>query len=99
MRVSLLVVTSAVCLCGLTHATVAADMPLKAYAPPVVPPAYDWSGLYVGMNAGGAWSNRSLDIAGMPWHDLFSTEFIGGLQLGYNLHAGHFLAGIEGDLD
>ena len=90
MRVGMFVATSAVCLCGLTHATVAADMPLKAYAPPIVLPAYDWSGLYVGVNAGAGWSNRSPDIAGVDWHDLFSTEFIGGLQLGYNLHSGHF---------
>jgi opacity protein-like surface antigen len=101
MRVSVLVLATAVCLdCGLTSAVLAADMPVKARAyAPLMPPAYDWSGLYIGANVGGGWSNRSLDIAGMAWHDLFSTEFIGGMQLGYNLHAGHFLVGVEGDLD
>jgi outer membrane immunogenic protein len=36
----------------------AADMPLKA--PPLVAPIYDWSGFYVGLNAGGVWDRGNL---------------------------------------
>src|SRR5262245_62986911 len=76
----------------------AADLPVKApvYAPPVL---YNWSGLYLGANIGGAWSNRTLNIAGTAWDDPGSTAFIGGFQLGYNLQAGHFLLGVEGEFD
>src|SRR5215469_9229622 len=81
---------------GVINAAAAADLPVKApvYAPPV---PYNWSGLYLGANVGGAWSNRS--IAGTALGDPFSTALIGGFQLGYNLQAGHFLAGVEGDFD
>lgn len=86
---------------GVTHAATAADLPVKApvYASPVTPPLYNWSGLYLGANLGRAWSNRTLNIAGTAWDDPGSTEFIGGFQLGYNLQAGHFLVGVEGDFD
>src|SRR5215467_16071141 len=77
---------------GVIDAVGAADLSVKtqAYAPPV---PYNWSGLYLGANVGGAWSNRS--IAGTALGDPFSTALIGGLQLGYNLegqrrtHAAH----------
>ncbi|WP_245332589.1 outer membrane protein [Bradyrhizobium erythrophlei] len=40
----------------------AADLPAGTYtkAPAAVAPAYDWSGFYVGVNAGGAWSRADL---------------------------------------
>ena len=73
----------------------AADMPVKA--PPAEPP-YNWSGLYFGANFGGAWTSGSLNI---PGNNLYGgiTEFIGGVQLGYNVQAGRLLLGIEGDVD
>lgn len=74
----------------------AADMPVKA--PPAPPPLYNWSGFYVGANLGGAWTNDSVNI---PGNNLYGglTEFIGGVQAGYNFQAGHFLFGLEGDFD
>src|SRR5215831_109613 len=84
---------------GVTYAAAAADVPIPVYAPPVTPPLYDWSGLYLGANVGGTWSNRTLNVAGTAWDDPGSTAFIGGFQLGYNLQAGHFLVGVEGDFD
>lgn len=83
-----------------TYAGVAAEMPIKApvYAGPVVPPPYNWSGFYLGVNFGGAWSNSLPTIAGVPW-DPGSSRFIGGIEAGYNLQAGPFLIGIEGDFD
>jgi hypothetical protein len=43
----------------------------------VTPPPYNWSGLYLGANVGGAWSNRTLNVAGTAWDDPGSTAFIG----------------------
>ena len=36
----------------------AADLPVGTYtkAPAVVTPVYNWTGFYVGLNAGGAWN-------------------------------------------
>jgi opacity protein-like surface antigen len=74
----------------------AADMPVKA--PPLPSPAYNWSGFYLGANLGGAWTSGSLNI---PGNNLYggTTEFIGGVQAGYNFQAGHLLLGVEGDFD
>ena len=68
------------------------------YQAPIAAPPYNWSGFYVGANFGGGWSNGSLNI---PGNNLYGglTEFIGGVQAGYNFQAGHFLFGVEGDFD
>jgi outer membrane immunogenic protein len=47
----------------------AADLPVRAptKAPVVVPsPVYDWSGFYVGLNAGGGSSHECWDLMGIP---------------------------------
>jgi opacity protein-like surface antigen len=74
----------------------AADMPVKA--PPLPEPLYNWSGAYMGANFGGAWSSGNLNI---PNNNFYGglTEFIAGVQAGYNIQAGHFLFGVEGDFD
>ena len=74
----------------------AADLPVKA--PPIASPLYNWNGFYLGANVGGAWTSGSLNI---PGNNLYGglTEFIGGVQAGYNFQAGHFLFGVEGDFD
>ena len=78
----------------------ASDLPIKApvYKAPIAAPSYNWSGFYVGANFGGGWTNGSLNI---PGNNLYGglTEFIGGVQAGYNFQAGHFLFGVEGDFD
>ena len=78
----------------------ASDLPTKAPVnkAPIAAPPYNWSGFYVGANFGGGWSSGSLNIAGnSPYGGL--TEFIGGVQAGYNYQAGHLLFGVEGDID
>jgi opacity protein-like surface antigen len=78
----------------------ASDLPVKApvYKAPIAAPAYNWSGFYAGVNFGSGWSNGSLNI---PGNNLYGglTEFIGGVQAGYNFQAGHALFGVEGDFD
>ena len=82
---------------GVSVAANAADMPVKA--PPFFPePPYNWSGAYVGANLGGAWTSGSLNI---PNNNFYGglTEFIAGVQAGYNFQTGPFLFGVEGDFD
>jgi len=78
----------------------ASDLPAKAplYKAPIAAPPYNWSGFYVGVNFGGGWSNGSLNI---PGNNLYGglSEFIGGVQAGYNFQAGHVLFGVEGEFD
>jgi outer membrane immunogenic protein len=71
----------------------AADLPRKAPVQPITPPPlYTWTGFYVGVNLGGAWTNTS---SGTIDSDL--SGVIGGGQIGYNWQAGQILLGIEGD--
>jgi len=88
----------AVAAIGATVAAHAADMPTKSLPASVPPPPYNWSGFYVGANFGGAWANGSLNI---PNNNFYGglTEFIGGVQAGYNFQTGHLLLGVEGDFD
>ena len=76
----------------------AADMAVKAPPPTVSVAPYNWSGLYVGGNFGGAWTSGNLNIPGNNFYGGL-TEFIGGVQAGYNFQAGNFLYGVEGDFD
>jgi opacity protein-like surface antigen len=81
---------------GVSVAANAADMPVKA--PPLPELPYNWSGAYVGANFGGAWTTGNLNIPNNSFYGGL-TEFIAGVQAGYNVQAGHFLFGIEGDFD
>jgi outer membrane immunogenic protein len=84
----------------------AADLPMKApmYVPP---PVYDWTGFYIGGNAGWGWStSKSLEIApgsgAFPVGTVFtprnSNGWLGGVQAGYNYQAApNFVVGVEGE--
>ena len=76
----------------------AADMAVMAPPSPAYTAPYNWSGLYLGANIGGAFSSATANVAGTIW-DPGATEFIGGFQVGYNWQFGHFLVGVEGDFD
>lgn len=114
MTKMLTVLFGALVVAGQPGSVLGADMrgPLKA--PPVLPPVFTWSGFYVGVNGGGAFgSGQSLQITetilGAPnilgtWPgvgDFGSLELTGGFgggQIGYNWQIGHFVLGIETDL-
>ncbi len=69
-------------------------MPTKA--PAYYAPAYNWTGLYAGLNGGYAWGSSDWSALGL------STNTNGGLfggQLGYNWQFGQFVYGLEGDID
>jgi outer membrane immunogenic protein len=91
----------------------AADIPTKApyYKAPVVAPVFDWTGFYIGLNAGYSWGN--VDIAASdafvnvlppPYAlppvatTLHPASFIGGAQAGYNWQTGNWVLGLEIDI-
>lgn len=78
-------------------AAVAADLPNRNKAPvmPVVAPAFTWTGVYLGLNAGYGFS--SISKAGVYFND--KQSFVGGGQVGYNYQfAPNLVLGIEADL-
>jgi outer membrane immunogenic protein len=83
----------------------AADLPQRTVAPVFVPPpVYDWSGFYIGVNAGVAWNNSGNVTVSDPRLGAYvigvgtHTGFAGGGQLGYNFQSGAFVYGVETDL-
>jgi outer membrane immunogenic protein len=95
------VVLACVGIAALGGAAAAADLPPAGGAPyykaPAVyaPPAYTWSGFYLGINGGGAWGTSSWTTPGS-----FDTSggFVGG-TIGYNYQMDQAVLGVEGDID
>jgi outer membrane immunogenic protein len=83
---------------------IAADMPLKAPAPPVS--VFNWTGFYAGVNAGGSWGRAQSDLAISGFATTLAvsdsvnpTGAVGGGQLGFNWQVDpHWLVGVEADL-
>jgi outer membrane immunogenic protein len=74
---------------------------------PAAPLAYDWSGLYAGVNAGYAWGEtKGTDINGWisPFPDVESSltadgdGLTAGGQIGYNMQMESLVLGVEADL-
>lgn len=90
---------------GLLPAAQAADLakayPVKA---PVVVPVFSWTGLYVGVNVGGAWtsSTSSYDLypfAYLPGASMSPDGWFGGIQAGYNYQfSNNVVLGVEADV-
>jgi outer membrane immunogenic protein len=95
------VVLACVGIAALGGVAAAADLPPSAGPPPYkapamyAPPGYTWSGLYIGINGGGAWGRSSWTSPGS-----FNTSggFVGG-TIGYNYQIDQAVLGIEGDID
>lgn len=87
-RTEFFVLAAAVFSLGAVDAASSGDLLPRVYAPPVVPPSYEWTTCYGGLNAGGVWS---------PGMDAFG--FTGGGQVGCNWRAwSSFVWGGEADL-
>jgi outer membrane immunogenic protein len=87
---------AAVALCGAP--ALAADMPVKA-----APALDDWSGFYLGVNGGYAWSDPTWSCATVNFYcttagESFKSKFNGGTfggVTGFNVQSGAWVAGIE----
>jgi len=88
----------------------AADLPSRSAPPPYyAAPIFSWTGFYMGLNAGAGWNNGTggWSYAGFtPAPVVYGnvsgnskTGFTGGVQAGYNMQFGSFVAGVEGDLN
>jgi outer membrane immunogenic protein len=93
---------------ALTAAASAADLSAPAVSYKDYAPVPLWSGLYVGVHAGGAWANMSTRDLDSYWNNarLRSEPAItrqirggafGGTQAGYNMQRGNFIYGVEAD--
>jgi opacity protein-like surface antigen/outer membrane receptor protein involved in Fe transport len=63
---------------------------------------YDWTGLYLGLNAGGAFAANSTSASGggiSASADNTLSGFIGGAQIGANYQTGPAVLGFEADYD
>ena len=87
---------------GLVNVAAAADMAARPYtkAPPIAYATYNWSGFYVGGNAGGGWSRNCWDVvplvgplAAEGCHSA-SGAVVGG-QVGYRWQASSWVFGLE----
>lgn len=92
-----------------TLAVVLAAASSAQAADAAMPAAYDWTGFYVGANAGVAWNNTTVEdrftfnnerIPGLA-HDLDGNQaaFTGGAMLGYNYQIDHIVLGAEADFN
>lgn len=85
----------------------AGDLPSAKYLPkpPALPTFYNWTGAYVGLQAGYSWgtdSTRELLSAGRVFINEFEyhpESAIGGGHVGFNYQIGSFVFGVEGDIE
>jgi outer membrane immunogenic protein len=83
----------------------AADLGQRPYTKaPIVDPAFNWSGFYLGGQIGYAWrsdDHTERDLTGPDGFRASSkpTGGVAGLHAGYNWQAGNFLLGVEGDIE
>ena len=90
-----------------------ADSEGTGAAPYVAAPAFNWTGFYIGVNAGYEFGNKGeTETTGSPAFGTLIAPgfapgslatnrggFIGGGQIGYNQQFGTFVAGLEADID
>jgi outer membrane immunogenic protein len=93
------ILLSSVALLGLATGAVAADLPSRRAPAPIIAavPVFTWTGFYVGVNAGYAWSDNDFDVVDLADED-DDGGFLGGAQVGYNYQIGSFVVGLEGDI-
>jgi outer membrane immunogenic protein len=93
---------SIISVAGLNAAT-AADMAMRTKAPPPLTPAlYDWTGFYVGGEAGGEWNTTNGNFYNAPgflWRTDSKSDWIAGGFAGFQKQFDHFVLGVEGGWD
>ena len=94
------VLLSGVALAALVGSAAAADIPRRVeQVAPAVPyvAAYNWTGFYVGINAGWGWGTGSLS-GPPPTGDLEGSGGLIGGTLGYNWQSNQIVWGVEADI-
>ncbi|MHC2331434.1 outer membrane protein [Bradyrhizobium sp. USDA 4454] len=100
---------------GFASAASAADLLERSWskAPPLVAPAFNWSGFYAGVNVGGGWydgggittSSNVISILGpgnvvrVPASDSNQAGVTAGGSLGYNYQIDKVVLGVEADFN
>ena len=97
MKRIVLASASVLALVGVIGSAQAADLPrqMVTKAPAYVAPVFNWTGLYLGINGGGAWGSSN-------WDSIGSFDVSGGMiggTVGYNWQFGTWVLGFEGDID
>ncbi len=95
--------TTALCLAS--GVALAADLPNEkgppVYAPPPHPPAFSWSGVYLGGQVGYGWGTAdpydTFEDISLP--GLAQSGVVGGVHIGYNYQVAQFVFGLEGDVN
>ena len=77
----------------------AADMAARYSKAPVAAPIaiYNWTGFYVGLSGGGAWSDTRWQYFGAVNSNHDGSGWLAGGQVGYNWQAGSWVFGLEAD--
>ena len=84
---------------GLTGSALAADLVETPVAEViVVAPAFDWTGFYAGVHAGGAWADYTATYRGTQQFKDSGGGALGGVQLGYNYQVNQFVIGVQTDI-
>jgi outer membrane immunogenic protein len=109
VRMKLLLVAVGLRAVGVSAPGFAADLPAQTYtkAPAMIAPFYDWSGFYIGLNAGGASSHECLTITGVAGGSVFpnsegchnATGAVAGGQAGYRWQNANWVFGVEAEGD
>ena len=89
-------------LLGATGYASSADLPPAPAPVPIVAPAvYNWTGLYLGLNAGYISSDTTTASGGSGARRQHqrSGGFVGGAQIGFNYQIGGVVFGFEADFD
>ncbi|MCC8963093.1 porin family protein [Bradyrhizobium sp. Pear76] len=100
---------------GFASGAWAADLPERSWtkAPPLVAPAFNWSGFYAGVNVGGGWydggnvttSSNVISIVGsdnvvrVPVSDSNQAGVTAGGLVGYNYQIDKVVLGVEADFN
>ena len=80
------------------QAASAADMPAPVYK--AAPPAWSWTGCYVGVQVGYGWGRTRHDFDnGAPSDTSNTTGALGGGHLGCNYQTANIVFGVEGDIE
>jgi outer membrane immunogenic protein len=99
-------VGAAVALALMTTSAGADGIDKRSYIAAPPPPVYapPWSGAYIGIQVGGAWTHdvnvHDLDSYNGPFGDFNvggDSGFLGGFQVGYNKQFNKWVLGIEGE--